>query len=352
MMKVRNEKYTIRRIIENEKINHNNRSEYYTELKYSLGNYYKYVCDLIIPNQHSNDWDCVKDVLYKTTYYGGDYLLFKDYNIHQLIDYGRFIEDFNLHQLNNEDELTVEEVIKQFSIDDYRYWERCNQSVELYRRTFNFNYYKIVWMKYLTRNYKVKYSEEKIKQHLKIIGIKKQTILPYIKSLLGVYNLLRVDDGFPKIKKDLLNTFTYDLWIYDNGSFDIKIYSKDYIKEDYNVILDNTEEYNEDFRKKFFNYEDNSNWRNDRNTINDYTEKQILDFNKECISSFKHKYSTTQKYIVSKTMKGELIYNVVKRFNQYRLIIFELNNLPIHSKIDITDTTINKQIISEYTINN
>jgi len=351
MLKVKNGKYSIRRIIENEKINHNNRSEYYTELKYSVGYYYKYVCDLTIPYQHTNKWDCVNEVLNKTTYYGGGLLLFNTYDLRQIIDYGRFIYDFNIQKLNDDNELSVDDVIEQFSIVDYRYWERCNQSFELYRRTFNINGDKIIWMKYLNRNYKIKYNEKQFKHHLKKIGVKRQTITTYFTSIMGVWNLLRVEDGFRKIKKELLDKFTYDVWIYDNGSCDIKVYSKDYIKEEYNIIVDKKEEYNTDFRKVFFSYEDDNKWGSNKNIINDYTEEQTSDFNKQCISTFKHKYSTTQKYIISKTKDGQLKYDIVKRHNQYRVLIIEENNLPIHSKINITNTTINKQIISEVTIN-
>lgn len=343
MLKFENEKCSIQKTTEL-----NSRSEYYNRLKDSVHSYFNLVCDLSVPNYRNNDWDNIKTVIYGYNIkYGNP--LFYDYEIRRMIDYGDFIENYKYIKLSNDDfDLSVDDVLNKLSNEDYRYFKQCEETFNRYLNKFDFNYYKICWTKYLGRNFYVNYTEckDELLKQLQRLEIKNSSILTYIKTVILVYNQIRKSENR---KSRILNQFSYDLKIYNNGSFDIKIYSKDFIKEQYNILLEQSDEYNVDYRKRFFEYDDVRVWGVSNDDLGMFSDKQKNDFDKQCLPTYHYKYETTQKYLVSETKNGQLKYDVEKVNNNYRLLLFEDYNIRLYRNRKIRN--VDKKLILEYFLN-
>lgn len=223
----------------------------YLDLNLNQYDIYGYYGDLI----KYNKWDRVDSVLTDLDKYNNYEYQFSTYDINTLIFCGNVVYDYYqslknkkeylIYKIGNKRKKKTDIYEKEYNEDYNTFLNRLDDTE--FKRFKNgenvfdryLNYFRrtnetINWMKYLHRNWEINYSDDMkgLSQFLRqkrIVGI--TMIKSFIKIFIRIYNLHRKDCGKKTVKN---GHFSYQIIIYNDNSWGIKIYSKDYLRHQYN----------------------------------------------------------------------------------------------------------------------
>jgi len=349
------------------------RNEYEDILRKSIRSYYKTYYDLDLYEYDTtkyNKWDNVDKVLsIRNKYQPFDYV-FSDTDIRNMITYIDLIirhnysinnnqfcySDRTLMKYENNFNLNFNELLQTLNNSDYRIIMNGEKSLKSYLERSRRSERQIYWMKYLGRNWKNKYDSGKVLgkrlRFRKIVGVGR--IKLFIKSFLILYNNRRKESNESEMCSE---RFTYGIQIYNNNTFDVSVWSKDYIRLKYVYLLKPINEYvnylglvnklkiiNSDNKtsdeKLNILYDSKEEIKNSINELKlkfNNDKKQIEEFG---IGNLVLKYYTNKRYLVNENRIGELSYKFSGYNDNYRLFIYEQNGMklikdkPIYNNIE------------------
>jgi hypothetical protein len=311
-------------------------------------------------------WDRVNDFLNDLNRYNNYEYQFSTNEINSMIFYGNVIYDYynsmNSNKMYYLDEQKIgrkktikiletefnedlETFINRLKDEDKRRLKNGMIVFERYLKYFQRTDETINWMKYLNRNWKINYSDDMkgLSQFLKQKRIVGMTMIKlFIKTFIGIYNLNRKNCGKKTVKN---GHFSYQITIYNDNSWGVKVYSKDYLRGEYHRY---TIPFNETV--------DYINHINCKDEIYDriFSKEERFDKEKEIEHNVKYdnvknvgykyflqKYSTDDKMLFNNN-GNHLKYEIIKcnlpikgyggSSDSYRVFVYENDNMKLGKK--------------------